>query len=99
MTDHPAPPPERECDLRIAAAAEIGFYVQEAGHVIACFVSRAELADWIEARLLEVTGEREREEIERRHYEAGQANVERFPNIAQRPRTEPRRRTRFFGGE
>lgn len=87
MTDQPiAPPSPRDCHIHIHAAAEVGFYVMEDGHVIACFVSRAELADWIEARLLTVTGERERETDERRAYEAAHANVEPMPRVA-RPRT------------
>jgi len=90
--------PARQLDLRIAAAGEIGFVVWEASEVVAAFTSRAELADWLEARLGLVAGEAEREAAELAAYRASVGNVERFPKIAggHTAPPEPRPR-RFFG--
>ena len=96
MTDATEPAPERQCDLRIAAAHEIGFYVQEAGRVVACFEFRWQLAEWIERRLADVPGEREHEEHERRAYEMAHSNVEAMPRVA-RPRTEPKAERSWYG--
>lgn len=51
-------------DIRIAAGTEIGFYIQEAGSIVACFRSAAEVAQWVEDRLRQMPGEAEREATE-----------------------------------
>jgi hypothetical protein len=88
----------RALDLRISAGSECGFYVQEAGEIIAAFTSRAELADWLEDRLGLVPGETEREERELAAYRAAHSNVDRFPNVAGGQVVPPERRSRRFFG-
>jgi len=55
----------RALDIRISAAADIGFIVHEAGEAVAAFTTRAELANWIEDRLGQLPGEVEREQRDR----------------------------------
>lgn len=89
----------RQVDIRISAAAEIGFVAWENGTIVAAFTSRAEIADWIEQRLGLLPGEVEREARELEAYRTAMDNVEKFPRVAS-PRTDPpaRRTRRLFGG-
>ena len=81
MTE-PAPATERETlDLRISAGHDIGFLVQEAGHVVAALSTPGELATWIETRLRSVAGEREREAAERADQPTGPRIVQATPPV------------------
>lgn len=50
-----------DLDIRIRKARERGFYIEEAGGIVAAFTTRAEVANWIEDRLGQVPGEIEQE--------------------------------------
>ena len=52
---------EDDPDIRVRKAKERGFFIEEAGSVVAAFSSRSEVANWIEDRLGEIPGEIERE--------------------------------------
>jgi len=70
----------RDLDIRIRAAKERGYIVEEAGEVVAAFSTVDEVADWMK--------ERERHGDDK----SGSYTVvetEKFPNVV-RERTEPR---------
>ena len=50
----------RELDIRIEAAAEVGFVVWDGGKIVAALQDPQQLAMWIEARAMKVAGESER---------------------------------------
>lgn len=70
----------RDLDIRIRAARERGFVVEEGGEVVAALTTRAEVAQWIEDRLGGVPGEREQEQQDM--HDA----VEAYPNVIRRAR-------------
>lgn len=53
----PADLRQRECELRIGAAPEIGFVIWEHGNIAAALTSRQEVAAWIVDRLARLPGE------------------------------------------
>lgn len=72
-------------DIRITKAKDVGFVVWEGGEIIAALEDRTRVAMWIEERLGDIPGERERE------LKNAASNVERMPNVAQRQESQPRR--------
>jgi len=46
----------RTLSINIQAADERGFFVQEDGHIVACFTSASEVAEWVRVRLLDLDG-------------------------------------------
>lgn len=77
----------RDVNIQITAAQETGFLAWESGEVVAAFTSRAEIANWLEARLGDLPGELEREAQDRAD------TMEALPNVIQR--TD---RKKWFGG-
>lgn len=73
----------RDLDIRISAASDRGFVIQEGGVTVAALTTRAEVAQWIEDRLGEVPGE-----VEQERQDIADAQ-EAFPNVV-RARTGPR---------
>jgi DNA-binding transcriptional MerR regulator len=79
----------RDLDIRIRAAKDRGFVVEESGEAVAALTTRSEVAQWIEDRLASVEGEldRERADIEQ--------TIEDMPNVI-RAKTGPKSK-RFWG--
>lgn len=77
----------RDVNIQITAAQETGFLAWEGGEVVAAFTSRAEIANWLEARLGDLPGEKEREAQDQAD------TVEALPNVIRR--TD---RKKWFGG-
>ncbi len=65
----------RDVNIQITAAQETGFLAWESGEVVAAFTSRAEIANWLEARLGDLPGEKEREAQDQAD------TVEAMPNV------------------
>ena len=82
---------DRWPELRFSCPREQGFIVWAECEPIAAFTSRSELADWIERALGEIPGEREREARDMAATQAAFGNVESFPSVTQKARTEPPR--------
>lgn len=95
MTDTPA-----TISIHITHTPDGGFVAWEDGNPIAARTWRFEMADWLEERLGQAPGEAEREARAAAEVRKAKAadeqpaadNVEAFPKVIQRPRTEPRRR-------
>ena len=62
----PAPHPRR-LHLTIQAAEVIGYLIQEDGRAVACLATPAEVRAWIEVRLEQLPGERDRAVSARAH--------------------------------
>lgn len=80
MSDRSDMPP-----IMVRAAADIGFTIEEAGHVVAALTSAAEVAQWMETRLGSLPGEQEREAADRA------ATIEALPQVLR-----PMQGTGFF---
>lgn len=85
----------RALDIRLTCGTDVGFAVWEGGQLVAAFKWRHQIAEWLFDRLAELPGEIEREQ--REMPPPPPDNVQDFPRVAQRPRTEPPRGRGFFG--